>query len=93
VRHVSRIECHYFINAGFFDSDDQLIQEAPKLKNIPGVIVQGRYDVVCPMKTAWDLCKLWPEAVLHVIDDAGHSCMEPGILSELVNATDKFKSI
>ena len=61
-----------------------------KIRHIPGVIVQGRYDVVCPMQTAWDLHLAWPEADLRIVDDAGHSAFEPGILSELVAATDRF---
>lgn len=69
----ARIECHYFVNAGFFKYDGQLIAEAHKLKGIPGVIVQGRYDVVCPALSAWDLSKVWQDAELKIIPDAGHS--------------------
>ena len=86
----ARIECHYFVHGGFFDADDQLLRDAHKLKNIPAVIVQGRYDVVCPMRSAWDLHRAWPEADLHVIGDAGHSALEPGITHELIQATDRF---
>ena len=86
----ARIECHYFVHGGFFDADDQLLRDAKKLKNIPAVIVQGRYDVVCPMRSAWDLHRAWPEADLHVIGDAGHSALEPGITHELICATDHF---
>jgi proline iminopeptidase len=89
----ARIECHYFVNAGFFKCDGQLLEEAPKLKGIPGVIVQGRYDVVCPAFSAWDLHKKWPEGDLKIIPDAGHSMKEPGILSELVIAADRFRDV
>jgi proline iminopeptidase len=86
----ARIECHYFVNAGFFRSDNQLIEEVGRIRHIPSVIVQGRYDVVCPMKSAWDLHRAWPEADLRITPDAGHSAFEPGNLRELVNATDRF---
>jgi len=89
----ARIECHYFVNGGFFEREGQLIEDSFKLKNIPGVIVQGRYDLVCPMKSAWDLSKKWPEAKLIVVDDAGHSAKEPGIQHHLLEACDKFKNI
>ncbi len=86
----SRIENHYFVNGGFFDADDQLLRDAHKLKKIPGVIVQGRYDVCTPAVTAWDLHRAWPEAAFHIVDDAGHAFDEPGILDRLIAATDRF---
>lgn len=86
----ARIECHYFTNKGFFDCDDQLLKNIDKIRNIPAIIVQGRYDVVCPMTSAWELHKAWPEAKLEIIADAGHSLSEPGIASALINATDNF---
>ncbi|MFC4249781.1 prolyl aminopeptidase [Sinimarinibacterium flocculans] len=86
----ARIECHYFINRGFFDRDDLLLANAHKLRDIPGVIVQGRYDIVCPMRSAWDLHRAWPEAEFHAVADAGHAASEPGILSRLVDATERF---
>ena len=86
----ARIECHYFVHGGFFDADDQLLRDAHKLKSIPAVIVQGRYDVVCPLRSAWDLHRAWPEADLRIVGDAGHSALEPGITHELVAATDRF---
>jgi len=89
----ARIECHYFVNAGFFKYDGQLIKEINKIAHIPATIVQGRYDVVCPMKTAWDLHKAWPVADFIVVPDAGHSMKESGILSELVKACDKYSSL
>jgi proline iminopeptidase len=85
----ARIENHYFMNGGWFE-EGQLIRNAGALKDIPGVIVQGRYDVCTPPFTAWDLHKAWPEADLRMIDDAGHSFDEPGILHALIKATDRF---
>lgn len=89
----ARIECHYFVNKGFFRSDNQLLEDAHKLRGIPGVIVQGRYDVVCPVKSAWDLHRAWPEAELQIVPDAGHAASEAGILSRLVDATDRFAEL
>lgn len=86
----ARIECHYFTNKGFFERDDQLLANVDKIRHIPAVIVQGRYDVVCPIKSAWDLHRAWPEADLQIVGDAGHAASEPGILSKLVEATDRF---
>ena len=88
----ARIECHYFVNRGFFEADDQLLRGVDRIRHIPAVIVQGRYDVVCPMESAWALHRAWPEADLRVVPDAGHAAMEPGILHELVSATDRFRS-
>lgn len=85
----ARIECHYFKNKLFIE-EAQLLEEAYKIKDIPGVIVQGRYDMVCPAVSAWDLHKVWPKAELDIIADAGHSISELGILEALVRATDKF---
>jgi proline iminopeptidase len=89
----SRIESHYFVNGAFFKSEEHLLDNVDKIRHIPAVIVQGRYDVVCPMKSAWDLHKAWPESELKIIPDAGHSMKEPGIVSELVIATDKYSSL
>ena len=86
----ARIECHYFINRGFFERDDQLLANAHLLKNIPGIIVHGRYDVVTPLKSAWELAKAWPRAVLKIVPDSGHAMSEPGIIHELVGATRSF---
>ena len=86
----ARIECHYFMNNSFFNSDNYLIENVAKIRHIPSIIVQGRYDVVCPIVSAWELHKAWPEAQLHIIPDAGHSISEPGIIDALVEATDKF---
>ncbi len=89
----ARIECHYFTHGGFFEHPDQLLDGVERLRQIPAVIVQGRYDVVCPMTTAWDLHQRWPEAEFHVIRDAGHSVTEPGIIDKLVEVTDRFRSL
>ena len=86
----ARIECHYFINRGFLEPDDQLLQNCDRIRHLPIVIVQGRYDVVCPMTSAWDLHKALPDAELVVVPDAGHSMMEPGICSALIEASDRF---
>ncbi len=86
---LARIECHYFVNDAFL-RPNQLLKHAFRLAEIPGVIVHGRYDVVCPMKSAWDLHKVWPNADLQVIGDAGHAASEPGIRSALIAATDRF---
>jgi proline iminopeptidase len=89
----SRIENHYFVNKAFFETDSFLLEQAEQYRKIPGVIVHGRYDVVCPVKNAWDLHKAWPEAQLHVVPGAGHSAWEPGIRSKLLEATDAFREL
>ncbi|MBE9215604.1 prolyl aminopeptidase [Plectonema cf. radiosum LEGE 06105] len=86
----ARIECHYFVNKGFFEQEDQLLLNVDKIRHIPAVIVQGRYDIVCPMISAWELHKVWSEAEFIVVPDAGHSMSEPGIQTALINATDSF---
>ncbi|WP_411816715.1 prolyl aminopeptidase [Hyphococcus sp. DH-69] len=86
----ARIECHYFQNGGFFDRDDQILANIDRIRHIPGTIVQGRYDIVTPMKTAWELHKGWPEADFNLILDAGHAASETGIIDALVKATDKY---
>ncbi|MFT3715530.1 MAG: prolyl aminopeptidase [Gordonia sp. (in: high G+C Gram-positive bacteria)] len=83
------IENHYFVNHGFLE-DGQLLADIAAIADIPAVIVQGRYDVVCPMRSAWDLHRAWPSAELHIVDDAGHASLEPGITDRLVRATDRF---
>jgi proline iminopeptidase len=87
----ARIECHYFVNGGFFEVDGQLLRDVERIRRIPGVIVQGRYDVVCPMRSAWDLHKAWPESSIHVVPGAGHSGNEQGIVDQLVRTTDRFR--
>ena len=86
----ARIECHYFINRGFFETDGHLLRNVDKIRRIPTVIVQGRYDVICPVTSAWDLHRAWPEADLRIVPDAGHSAFEAGNTHELICATDRF---
>jgi proline iminopeptidase len=85
----ARIENHYFVNEGFFE-EGQLIRDAHRLRNIPGVIIQGRYDIATPPRTAWDLHKAWPEAKFVMVPDAGHAATEPGIMHHLIETTDAF---
>ncbi len=89
----ARIECHYFVNGGFLERENQLLENVDRIRHIRGAIVQGRYDVVCPPITAWELHKAWPEAEFIVVPDAGHSMTEPGIRSALIDATDKFADL
>jgi len=86
---MARIECHYFMNDAFLEPN-QLLENASRLVEIPGIIVQGRYDLICPMQSAWELHQSWPKSELRVIPDAGHSAMEEGIRSALVEATNWF---
>ena len=88
----ARIECHYFVHGAWFRQDDQLLADIDKIRNIPATIVQGRYDVVCPIRSAWDLHRAWPEATLEIIADAGHNSKEPGIASALVAATNHYRN-
>lgn len=89
----ARIECHYFVNKGFLKTEDQLLRDVDRIRHLPAVIVQGRYDVVCPPVTAWELHRAWPEAEFIMIPDAGHSMNEPGIRTALLDATDRFASL
>jgi proline iminopeptidase len=86
----ARIECHYFVNGGFLERPDQLLEDVHRIRHIPATIVQGRFDIVCPMRSAWDLHKAWPEADLRIVPDAGHSAFEAGTARELVKATDRY---
>lgn len=86
---LARIECHYFMHDSFL-RPDQILGDAHRLRNVPGVIVHGRYDVVCPVEQAFALHRAWPEARLEVVPDAGHSATEPGTVAALVRATDEF---
>ena len=87
---VGRLEAHYMLNNGFLE-DDQLLRNVDRIRHLPAVIVQGRYDVLCPPRTAYRLHQAWPQAKLHVIADAGHAALEPGITAALVAATEQFK--
>ena len=89
----ARIECHYFVNKGFLRTENQLLENIECIRHLPGVIVQGRYDVVCPMITAWELHQVWQEAEFIVIPDAGHSVSEPGIKTALIEASDRFADL
>lgn len=88
---LARIECHYFMNNCFFETDNYLIENVDRIRHIPAVIVHGRYDIICPLTSAWDLHRAWPEATLEIIPAAGHSVTEPGICDALVRGTDSFR--
>ena len=87
----ARIECHYFVNGGFFEVEDQLLRDAHRIKNIPGAIVHGRYDVVCPLQNAYDLHKAWPKARLEISPVSGHSAFEDENIDALVRVTDGYR--
>lgn len=89
---LARIECHYFMHNSFLE-ENQILNNASKLQNIPGVIVQGRYDLICPMESAWELHQAWPKAELKIIADAGHSATEPGTIDALMNAADTMANL
>ena len=86
----ARIENHYFVHGGFFENPNQLIEDAHKIAHIPTVIIHGRYDVICPVRNAWELHAALPKSELHIIPDAGHAMGEPGITDALISATDRF---
>jgi proline iminopeptidase len=88
---IARIECHYFFNKSFFPTDNWILENVDKIRHIPGVIIHGRYDVVCPLDSAWQLHRRWPEAKLEIIGDAGHAASEPGIAKALIRATDSLR--
>ena len=89
----ARIECHYFMNNCWFNSNNHLIENVDKIRHIPGVIIHGRYDIICPVVQAWDLHQVWPEADLHIIPDAGHSIFEEGIKDKILEYTEKFSNL
>lgn len=89
---LARIEAHYFVN-DLFMQNGYLLENVDRFRDVPGVIVQGRYDMVCPLETADALARAWPEAEYVIVPDAGHSAMEPGIRKALIQATERFKSI
>ena len=84
---LARIECHYFVNNSFL-TENQILNDVDKLSDIPGTIVQGRYDIICPMESAWELHQAWSNSILKIIPDAGHAASEPGITAELVKTCD-----
>jgi proline iminopeptidase len=92
-RAFARIECHYFQNGGFLETDGQIMRDVGAISRIPGVIVQGRYDMVCPPISAHGLHQAWPASSLRLVGDAGHALSEPGITAELVEATDMFREV
>lgn len=89
----ARIECHYFVNGAWLRNENQLLEDVARIRHIPATIVQGRYDLVCPIRSAWDLHRRWPEAELLIVPDAGHNSKEPGIAAGLVEATDKYRNL
>ncbi len=88
---LARIEAHYFVNDSFFNPDDQLLRDVGRIRHLPALIVQGRWDLVCPPQSAWELHRVWPGSRLTFVGDAGHAADEPGISSALVEATEEFK--
>jgi proline iminopeptidase len=90
---IARIECHYFMNRGFLEREDQLLRDVGRIRRTPATIVQGRYDVVCPIETAWALHRAWPEADFVITPDSGHSAYEPGNSRALVAATDRYARV
>jgi proline iminopeptidase len=89
---LARIECHYFVHRAFLEPN-QLLRDAARIAAIPGVIVHGRYDLICPLKNAWELHRAWPSSELHVVPDAGHAASEPGVAAALVAATDRMAGL
>ncbi len=89
----ARIECHYFMNNAFFKTDNWLLENIDKIKHLPGEIIQGRYDVVCPSQSAWELKKAWPDVKFTMVADCGHSATEPGIRSALIQSADDFRRV
>jgi proline iminopeptidase len=91
----ARIECHYFVHGGFFERDGWLLEpsQCSRIRDLPCTIVQGRYDMVCPFETAWLLKNQLPEAIFIIVEDAGHSAMEPGTQRHLVMATDRYRAL
>lgn len=90
---IARIECHYFLHNTFFESNNWILENVHSIRHIPCIIIQGRYDVPCPIESAWELHRAWPEAELEIIPDAGHASTEPGILDALIRATDRFSAL
>jgi proline iminopeptidase len=87
---MAQILANYMVHGGFLDSETQLLDGVDRIRHLPGVIVQGRYDLCCPPESAYALARRWPEAELHMIPDAGHSSLEPGMTDRLIRTTDAF---
>jgi proline iminopeptidase len=92
-RAFARLENHYFINNGFLEYDGQILAQMDRIAHIPGVIVQGRYDMICPPASAYAIAKAWPKGELKMVRNAGHALSEPGISAELVRAMDRIAAI
>ncbi|MFV8752854.1 prolyl aminopeptidase [Nannocystaceae bacterium ST9] len=86
----ARIECHYFVNAGFLEHETQLLDDCAGIQAVPTTIIHGRYDVICPVRNAWELHRRLPQSLLEIVPDAGHSAFEPSVISALVRATDRY---
>jgi proline iminopeptidase len=92
-RAFARIESHFFANRGWLSRDSEITDNMERIAHVPGVIVQGRYDIICPPSTAVRLSELWPAATLHMVDDAGHALSETGISAELARAAERFAGV
>jgi len=92
-RAFARIESHYFHHGGWLEEDGQILRDMPRIAGIPGVLVQGRYDMICPPETAVGLTRAWPAGTLKLVDDGGHALSEPGIAAELIHATDRLAEL
>ena len=92
-RAFARIESHYFAHGGWLEEDGQILRDMPRIAAIPGVIVQGRYDMICPPDTALRLARAWPAGALKLVEDGGHALSEPGIAAELIRATDRLAEL
>lgn len=90
---LARIECHYFINKAFFPTDNWILENVDKIRHIPTTIIHGRYDIICPLENAWDLHRLLPQSQFFIVPDAGHAGSEPGILHQLIEATDRYRNL
>ncbi len=89
----ARIESHYFVHRGFFDDEDRLLADVERIRHLPATIIHGRYDVICPLESAWELHRAWPEARFVLVPEAGHSAFEPAISRQLVAATDRYGGV
>ncbi|WP_171208623.1 MULTISPECIES: prolyl aminopeptidase [unclassified Ruegeria] len=89
-RTFARLENHYFINKAFLEKDGQILDQMDQIQDIPGYIVQGRYDMICPPQAAWELAERWPNAELKMVRNAGHALSEPGISAELIRIMDRI---
>lgn len=93
VEAIARIECHYFMNNCFYPTENWILENCEKIRHIPAIIIHGRYDIICPFETAWELHKTWPEAQFEIVPNAGHAASDPPITEALVRATDQFRDL